>query len=145
MFKNWRELTRDCLHGLRYSSLGMIHFFGNVNDSVSAAKGVPGLKISECSNCFGMINLHIAFPIPMIHDVPGPQPLVPGEGLVTNESGWECLRKTKTKQKATKKPVTDKTRLAFRIFGMCRGPTNMGTACGPVSCLPGLNADTLTA
>lgn len=70
----------------------------------------------------------MAFPSPITHAVPDPQPLVPNPGWVMKEFGCVCLLRPMTKAKLTRNPRTDRNNVACVILGTSRGNVNNGAA-----------------
>lgn len=82
----------------------------------------------HCSRATPQRNTYRALPIPIIHAVPGLQPLVPSPDCVMNEAGCVCFLSPNSIQKTTKNPETERKSVAWVILGTALGAMNNGPA-----------------
>ena len=73
-------------------------------------------------------NTYKAFPIPIIHAVPGLQPLVPSLGSVIKEPGCVCFLSPSKRQKTTRNPETERKSVACVNLGTDFGARKRGPA-----------------
>ena len=125
--RNMTNIVPDS-HGKRNVLPWSGDFLCNMNSAIGATISISFTAISRSKSTVLLSSTYRAFPIPIIHAVPGLQPLVPSLGSVMKEPGCVCFLSPSKRQKTTRKPETERKSVACVNLGTDFGARKRGPA-----------------